>query len=239
MSIATWEFESPPLHLFSLTAEIAQLVEHNLAKVGVAGPSPVFRSFLGKQPFHSIMNLYLRYFDNETLVSSADDAIEFLSNIEEIGMNPVLEADIRDYVASDVFYPKRYKIRPRVYFIIIKTEAATMLDFKEKRALRGDDMEVKPQRQAQSAIMKLNEERDGWYEGTIDFKRVLLVPGTGKFQYRDTHFVAQVRAISGLDCYNRIVEHLRQRVDDRSQFPSAKGKNFSFRYLGQAKSIQF
>ena len=27
-----------------LIAEIAQLVEHNLAKVGVAGPSPVFRS---------------------------------------------------------------------------------------------------------------------------------------------------------------------------------------------------
>ena len=42
MSIVTWEFESTPLHLFS--AEIAQLVEHNLAKVGVAGPSPVFRS---------------------------------------------------------------------------------------------------------------------------------------------------------------------------------------------------
>ena len=47
MSIATWEFESPPLHIFLLAyhAEIAQLVEHNLAKVGVAGPSPVFRSF--------------------------------------------------------------------------------------------------------------------------------------------------------------------------------------------------
>ena len=28
-----------------MIAEIAQLVEHNLAKVGVAGPSPVFRSF--------------------------------------------------------------------------------------------------------------------------------------------------------------------------------------------------
>jgi hypothetical protein len=48
--------------------------------------------------------------------------------------------------------------------------------------------------------------------------------------------VAQVRAISGIDCYNRIVEHLRQRVDERSQFPSAKGKNFSFRYLGMAKN---
>ena len=30
-------------------AEIAQLVEHNLAKVGVAGPSPVFRSHILKQ----------------------------------------------------------------------------------------------------------------------------------------------------------------------------------------------
>ncbi len=41
MSIVTWEFESPPLHF---NAEIAQLVEHNLAKVGVASSSLVFRS---------------------------------------------------------------------------------------------------------------------------------------------------------------------------------------------------
>ena len=33
-----------PLHSQLSNAEIAQLVEHNLAKVGVAGPSPVFRS---------------------------------------------------------------------------------------------------------------------------------------------------------------------------------------------------
>ena len=32
--------------LFEENAEIAQLVEHNLAKVGVAGPSPVFRSLV-------------------------------------------------------------------------------------------------------------------------------------------------------------------------------------------------
>ena len=48
MTIVSWEFESPPLHIFVifLFAEIAQLVEHDLAKVGVAGPSPVFRSFI-------------------------------------------------------------------------------------------------------------------------------------------------------------------------------------------------
>ena len=59
------------------------------------------------------MNLYLRYFDKEILVTKVDDAIAFLADIDDIGMNPVLEKDIRDYAASDVLYPKRYKIRPR------------------------------------------------------------------------------------------------------------------------------
>lgn len=180
------------------------------------------------------MNLYLRYFDKETLVTTVDEAIDFLASIDEIGMNPVLETDIRDYVASDVFYPKRYKIRPRVYFIIIKTEAANMQDFKDKKALHAMPT-ASHERNATPAVIRLNEEKFGWYEGVLDFKRVLLIPGTGKFQYRDTHFVARVKAASGIDCYNRIVEHLQERVDERSQFPSAKGKNFKFYYLGQAK----
>ena len=181
------------------------------------------------------MNLYLRYFDREALVATVDDAIAFLAGIEEIGMNPMLEKDIRDYVASDVYYPKRYKVRPRVYFILIKTEAATMLDFKEKRAVHAVSNRDEKERNTVSTVTKLNEEQPGWYEGSLDFKRVQMVPGTGKFQYRDTRFVAQVKATSGQDCYNRIVDHLRQRVDDRSQFPSAKGKNFKFKYLGMAK----
>ncbi len=179
------------------------------------------------------MNLYLRYFDREILVTNVDDAIAFLADIEEIGMNPVLEKDIREYAASDVVYPKRYKTRPRVYFIIIKTDAATMQDFKDKKAVHSsEELGVKS---APSTITKLNEERYGWYEGAIDFKRVQQVPGTGKFQYRDTHFVARLKAYSGQDCYNRIVDHLSQRVDSRSQFPSVKGKNFKFTYLGQVK----
>ena len=179
------------------------------------------------------MNLYLRYFDRETLVSTVDEAIDFLSSIEEIDMNPELEADIREYAASDVFYPKRYKVHPRVYFIIIKTEAATMQDFKEKKAVHvgSENVGVKPQA---PVLARLSEIRPGWYEGSIDFKRVSLIPGTGKFQYRDTQFVARVKANSGMECYERIVDHLRDRVDERSQFPSAKGKNFKFRYLGKA-----
>ena len=180
------------------------------------------------------MNLYIRYFDKEAFAFSVDEAINFLSGISEIGMNPELEADIREYAASDVCYPKRYKVRPRVYFIIIKTAAACMQDFKDKKALRA--MPAADHRDGvASPVARLAEEMPGWYEGTLDFKRVVLIPATGKHQYRDTHFVANVKATSGLDCYNRIVEHLRDRVDSRSQFPSAKGKNFNYRYLGMWK----
>ena len=52
MGVIPWEFESPSLHFKIKIAEIAQLVEHDLAKVGVASSSLVFRSFflpLGKR----------------------------------------------------------------------------------------------------------------------------------------------------------------------------------------------
>ena len=167
------------------------------------------------------MNLYLRYFDRETLVPNVEEALDFLSSIPEIGMNPDLEADIRDYVASDVCYPKRYKVRQRVYFIIIKTMAATMADFKEKKAVRPVAPVIDKHELAASAMTRLTEMQPGWYEGTLDFKRVVMV--------------SQCKANSGQDCYARIVDYLRSRVDSRSQFPSAKGKNFHFKYLGMWK----
>ena len=218
--------------MHSHNAEIAQLVEHNLAKVGVAGPSPVFRSFFRTRETYPFMNLYLRYFDQETLVTSVDDAIGFLKSIPEIEMDAELEADVRENAASDLTYPKRYKVRPRVYFIVIKTTAQTMQDFKDKKALRTP---TPAERMENPVVASLAQEAPGWYEGSLDFKRVVMVPATGKFEYRDTHFVADVKAESGLDCYNRIVDYLRDCVDSRSQFPSAKGKNFHFRYLGMWK----
>ncbi len=179
------------------------------------------------------MNLYLRYFENETLVHNVDDALDFLASLSEINLDAALAEDIRHYAESDVRYPKRYKVRPHVYFIIIKTEAETMLDFKQKKAVRpageGDERRESP------VVQNLNMENPGWYEGALDFKRVVLIPSTGKCEYRDTHFVVQCKANSGIDCYNRMVEHLRDRVDSRSQFPSAKGKNFKFKYLGMWK----
>ena len=140
------------------------------------------------------MNLYLRYFDSELLVSNVDEAIDFLSSISEINMTRELEKDLRDYAAANVYYPKRYKVRPRVYFIVIKTEAQTMEDFKAKKALRPMERASKGE---SPIIVALNDERYGWYEGKLDFKRVVVSPATGKCEYRDTQFVAQCKAMSG------------------------------------------
>ena len=76
------------------------------------------------------MNIYARYFDREILVYSLDELIEFLSFISEINVTNELVDDIAAYVNGDMPYPKRYKVRPRVYFILIKTTANNMEEFK-------------------------------------------------------------------------------------------------------------
>lgn len=180
------------------------------------------------------MNLYIRYFDEECVVSSAEEAFEFLSTLPGITIDDYFKKDLRQYLENPMPYPKRYKVRPRVYFIVIKTTANTLAEFKEKGGRQNENNASA----ATSAKPELNSkfvaEHPGWYEASILFKRVVCIPGTNKFQYQDTNFRARLKAHSGLDCYNRIIEHLRSRqdVDPRSQFPSARGRNFSYTYLG-------
>lgn len=178
------------------------------------------------------MNLYIRYFDEECLVHTLDEAFNFLSSLQDITLDQNLKADLREYVESSMPYPKRYKVRPRVYFIVIKTEASSLADFKAKKMREPGEPAVVSRKA--SAAEQLMDEHPGWYEGSLTFKRVVMIPGTGKFQYRDTVFSARVKAYSGMDCYNRIINHLRNRqdVDERSQFPSARGRNFRYIFLG-------
>ena len=152
--------------------------------------------------------------------------------------------DVKEYLDSDMPYPKRYKIRPRVYFILIKTNADTMDEFKANHKEEGELSQsgpTKPEMLAEPVynkkdikMVQLAEQHTGWYLGTIVFKRVIQISGTTKFRYQDTTFQAYVRATSGQECYNRIIEHLKNRseVDLRSQFPSARGSNFTFEFVG-------
>ena len=187
------------------------------------------------------MNIYARYFDQDILVYNLDELIDFLSNIPDIQVTQELIDDIRNYVEGDMPYPKRYKIRPRVYFILIKTTAESLEAFKaNKKQAAPPVVENEIQNKKEIRASQLTEEVYGWYKGTINFKRVIQIPGTGKFQYQDTVFSALTKATSGQDCYNIIVNHLknRQDVDLRSQFPSAKGNNFEFKFVQPLESDQ-
>ena len=178
------------------------------------------------------MNLYIRYFDEECVVSSAEEAFDFLSSLPGITLDEVFMKDLRQYMESPMPYPKRYKVRPRVYFIVIKTTATTLAEFKVNGG-RTQSISA-PAAEKEPATGRFSDDCPGWYEGEILFKRVILIPGTNKFQYKDTRFKARCKAHNHQDCYERIVEHLRSRqdVDARSQFPSVKGKNFTCNYLG-------
>ena len=192
------------------------------------------------------MNIYARYFDQDTIAYSFDELLDFLTSIPEIPINQRMVDDLRAYVESDMPYPKRYKIRPRVYFILIKTDAANMEEFKARHKANATQNNYTPQQPQQlpelslvhrkeMRMAELTAEEEGWYKGTVTFKRVIQIPETAKFCYQDTTFSALVKANSGLECYTRIIDHLRNRadVDQRSQFPSVKGSSFDFNYVGK------
>lgn len=195
------------------------------------------------------MNLYIRYFDDEIVVTSVEEALDFIRTIQGFNVTPQFEVEFREYAEGSMPFPKRFKVRARVYFIVIKTLAKTLEEFKAngkgamKEAELLEDVEdvtmaeeqPRPLLRPKDLIqMRLNDEQPGWYEATMHFKRVVVVPETGKFDYQDTTFMARLKAYSGMDCYNRLVDYLRSRadIDPRSQFPSAKGKNFEYTFLG-------
>lgn len=191
------------------------------------------------------MNLYVRYFNDEFIARSIDEAIDFLKslNIMDFDFNDVFVNELEKFIASDAAYPKRFKVHAHTYFLIIKTNAETLDEFKQNNYKRNDEMEDDEDsflNRKKLKISVLSDEIEGWYDGTLIFKRVIAIPGTNKFQYKDTRFRAQCKAKSPLDCYNRIVEYLRNRqdVDLRSQFPSPKGRNFMFSYLGLKRPEQ-
>ena len=186
------------------------------------------------------MNLYIRYFAHEAFVKSVDEAVDFLRTIPEIKVEQPLINRINAFYTGTSIYPYHLKVSFNNYVIIIKSDAESMEEFKDQQKKREEQKNdpkhaavVTERRRTIQDI--LNEPRYGWYEASLTFKRVVLIPETSKFQYKDTLFRVRLKAQSPMDCYNRIVDHLRNRqdVDSRSQFPSSKSSNFFYTYLGE------
>jgi len=177
------------------------------------------------------MNLYLRYFDEEAFVYSVEEAMAFLAPLVDPEVHESLHAELEKFMSSSAMFPKHIKVNQRSFFIAIKTTAATMEEFKAKGATQNK-AEKAVQKEVQAQYGKPNP---GWYEAKIVFKRVVSHPETQKSQYVDTPFVCKLKAESVQDCYDKVLEHLRNRqdIDSRSQYPSIKSPNFEFSYLGE------
>ena len=162
------------------------------------------------------MNLYVRYFDKETLAMSVDEAMAFLASIPEINVDTNAAGRIAAFMAGDSVYPYRLKVSFTNYVLFLKTPANTLEEFKHMEQMRkeqkGDARVGSTAQDRKRSVMDiLMDEHPGWYEGTLMFKRVVPIQDTNKFQYKDTRFRARLKARSGMDCYNRIVNHLRNR----------------------------
>ena len=190
------------------------------------------------------MNLYVRYFDYETLATNMNEVAEFISSIKEINVDENSLARVKNFWESDNAYPFRLKVSFSNYVLFLKTDDHDLPEFKYLEQLRKENKGdgVAPQTMSEkkrSLLDALNEPKEGWYEATLMFKRVVQIRTTNKFQYRDTRFKVRLKAASPMDCYNRVVEHLRNRqdVDPRSQFPSAKSANFVYTFLDDDNAV--
>lgn len=184
------------------------------------------------------MNLYIRYFDHEFLAKTVDEAISFVTSIDEIKLESNAAVRISTFLNSSNLYPFRLKVSYSNYVLFLKTEAETLEQFKEEEAIRKEQKSDRICTMAdrkKSIIDALNEEKIGWWDVCLLFKRVITMPETGKCKYADTRFRVKLKANSAMDAYNRIIAHLQNRpdVDTRSQFPSAKSANFEYTYLGE------
>lgn len=177
------------------------------------------------------MNLYIRYFDEETLVHSVEEALSFLSSLGDVEVTEEIASELEKFMASSALYPKHIKVHARSFFIAIKTTAKTMAEFKSK----GADQNKAEKAAQKEAMANYSVAQPGWYEAKITFKRVVQIPETQKSQYVDTPFVCKVWANSAQECYDKVLDHLRSRqdIDPRSQFPSIKSQNFEFNFLGE------
>ena len=184
------------------------------------------------------MNLYVRYFDHECLAKSVEEAIDFLRSIPEIKVESNAASRITTFLNSSNLYPFRLKVSYSNYVLFLKTEAENLEQFKEEEAMRKEQKAERITTMAErkkTILDALNEEKVGWWEAALTFKRVLTIPDTGKCNYVDTPFRVRLRALSAMDAYNRIINHLKNRpeVDPRSQFPSAKSDKFEYQFIGE------
>lgn len=186
------------------------------------------------------MNLYIRYFDSEALVRNLDEACDFLVGLSDFDLTPQIKNDIQKYLENPANFPKRYRVKPRAYFILIKTTAESLEEFKANRKDKSQEDGDGSMREGDTRkLSPLEQEQAGWYKVGLTFKRVVQIAETNKFKYVDARIETLLYATSPQHAYDQVVAYVRSRndIDARCQIPSAKGHHFSYEFIGAEKPL--
>ena len=167
------------------------------------------------------MNYYARYFDTENVLKTPEELVAFLAGIPGLDMDNDLAQQIYAFCDEQTNQPRHFRLPNRKTFIVIKTTSPSLQEFKARGA-NGGISTLQQQRSSYQDIVP------GIYSVTYRFRRAVVDPATGKCLYSDEKFKAEVKAESQQECYEKVVDYLRNHpdVEPRSQFPGIKGSAF-------------
>lgn len=183
--------------------------------------------------FLFFMNYYVRYFDSEGVLPTPQDLVKFVSAIPQILMTEELSDAIYKFCEDKTSFPRHFRLPNKNTFIVIKTTASSLDEFK----LRGANGGVVP-----SDVIKDEKEQKrtpadeicpGVYEVNIGFRRAIVNPETHKCSFVEESFVAEMQAQSQRHCYDAVLDYLKNHpdIDPRSQYPSIRSSNFTARLV--------
>lgn len=170
------------------------------------------------------MNYYARYFDSEGVFPTPEDLVDFISSIPQILMTDELSDAIHKFCTDKTSFPRHFRLPNKNTFIVIKTNASTLDEFKTRGANGG----IVPEEPKEVKHTAADEIRPGMYSVCINFRRAIVNPETRKCSFVDEIFEAEMLAQSQRQCFDVVVDYLKNHpdVDIRSQYPSIRSSNF-------------
>ncbi|MBR5466548.1 MAG: hypothetical protein IKU79_03985 [Bacteroidaceae bacterium] len=179
------------------------------------------------------MNYYVRYFDSEEVLSSPEALVEYVASIPQIIMTEELADAILKFCEDKTSFPRHFRLPNKNTFIVIKTNAETLEEFKTRGANGGS---LTPQQPSDSdnlenkevKVSPADEIKPGLYDVTMIFRRAIVNPETRKCSFVEETFRVEMLAQSQRQCFDVVIEHLKSHpdIDSRSQYPSIRSTNF-------------
>lgn len=183
--------------------------------------------------FYYYMNYYARYFDSEGVFPTPEALVDFIANIPQILMNDELADAILSFCADKTSHPRHFRLPNKNTFIVIKTNATSLDEFKTRGA-NGGTVPSEPKEPSAPKPSLADEIKPGKYEVKMVFRRAIVNPETRKCSFVEETFEVEMLAQSQRQCFEVVLEHLKNHpdIDPRSQYPSIRSAaNFSARLI--------